>query len=214
MPQATSDVIGLQLENVRKDIADSKSHHIGETLLVVGDNPEVIGRNAYLAGLIDGEGCIYAVKRGRTLPGRPERFTYCLTLEMAMCSKETIFWVAENFGGRVCVQKSRTNRPYYHWRITNDSAVEVLKKVYPFMVTKKQQAALAFKFREVIKQSAWQRDSHRNSLRDELILKIRSLNQRWTLTKTVETSRGTPEMEMIQSELQGDLQRPLATSAA
>jgi len=86
--------------------------------------------------------------------------------------------------------------------------VEVLKNIYPFLITKKRQAALFFKFREVCKQTAWKRGAHRTELRDKLIAAIRSLNY-----GAVETAREAGDnSEMIQSELCGDAQRVAAMS--
>ena len=120
------------------------------------DNTEAIARCSYLAGLLDGDGCIYANKRSRSTRGKVngksyETFMYFLTVEISMCSYDAMKKIHEWFGGTLTVQKSRTGRPYYHWRVWNDAAVEVLKLIYPYLIIKKKQAALAFKFREVIK---------------------------------------------------------------
>jgi hypothetical protein len=176
-----------------------------------GDNSEAIAKRAYLAGLIDGDGSICVSVHDRNTRKGPSR-RYALTIELAMCSEPVIRWVAENFGGNIRSQRSRTNRKYWHWRLFNDTAVEVLKLVYPYLVEKKRQAALAFKFRELLKQTAWTRGSHRTSLRDELIEEMRSLNYR-PPRKAVETVReaGSQTSEMIQSGLHGDVQESSAT---
>lgn len=186
---------------------------ISEKLLGHQDNSEAVGKNAYLAGLLDGEGCIYVQTYFGKQPGKK----YCLYLELSMCSEPTIRWVHKNFGGRC-----RTAKPYgtrkkvqYHWRVANDHAIEVLKLVFPYLITKKRQAALAFKFRKVALQTAWKRGSHRTELRDELVRQIKALNWRERVPKAVETVREVQSKgsEMIQSGLRGDVQEPPETTA-
>jgi hypothetical protein len=185
---------------------------ISEDLLDNQDNSEAVGRNAYLAGLVDGEGCIYV----QTYYGRQPGKKYCLYLELSMCSEPTIQWVQKRFGGRY-----RTAKPYgvrkrvqYHWRVSNDLAIDILKLIYPYLITKKRQAALAFKFRKVAVQTAWKRGLHRTKLRDDLVRRIKELNWRERVPKAVETVRKvrgeTPEM--IQSGLHGDMQESPETT--
>ena len=76
---------------------------ISEKLLETQDNSEAVGKNAYLAGLIDGEGCIYV----QTYFGRQPGKKYCLYLELSMCSEPTIRWVQKHFGGNY-----RPAKPY------------------------------------------------------------------------------------------------------
>src|SRR5215472_1920853 len=124
---------------------------------------------AYVAGLFDGEGsvCTYTYK-GKE-PGRK----YAAWLEVCMCSEETVHWIKEHFGGSISVRKPKPHhswkREQWHWKIPGDAAVAVLKMIYPFLITKKRQAALFFKFREVCKQTAWKRGALRTELRDKLM---------------------------------------------
>src|SRR5215472_16338055 len=123
-----------------------KPHYFAETL-ALRDNTEAT--IAYFAGLFDGEGsvCTYTYK-GRE-PGRK----YTAWLEVCMCSEQTVKWIQEHFGGNISVRHPKAHhtwkRPQWHWRVFGDAAVEVLKNIYPFLITKKRQAALFFKFREV-----------------------------------------------------------------
>ncbi len=184
---------------------------ISENLLGDQDNSEAVGKNAYLAGLIDGEGCIYV----QTYFGRQPGKKYCLYLELSMCSELTIRWVQKNFGGNYRAAKpyGKRKRVQYHWRVSNERAIAILKHVYPYLVTKKRQAALSFKFRKVVQQTAWKRGSHRTKLRDELVRQIRALNWRERVPKAVETVREVQASrpEMIQSGLHGDMQEFPAT---
>ena len=98
-------------------------------------------KNAYLAGLIDGEGSLYLkLDDGNGVMAQ---------LTIAMCSEETIGWIAENFGGRV----ERVNRvrkenhsQLWRWRVHGAMAAVILKDTIPYMVTKRRLAELFVEF--------------------------------------------------------------------
>ena len=79
-------------------------------------------------------------------------------------------------------------RPFWVWRIYNDAALNILKLVYPYLIVKKREAALLFKFAEVKKQKL-EKGTHRWQLRDALLRKITGQIQHLhrPLAGTVET---------------------------
>lgn len=188
-------------------------------------NTEAVGKIAYLAGLLDGEGCFqaYIAERGLTKyrtaepmhNGEPYMKTaYQVCLEMAMCDEKTIRWVHATFGGAVsfkdCRRRNKACRDQWHWRVWNDTACATLKLIYPYLIGKKRQAALIFKFMEVKKQKV-KPGSHRWKLRDELLRKIAAEVKSEHLYRlkpnAVETVRDDRQKaDVIQSSLHGDMQ--------
>lgn len=98
---------------------------------------------AYLAGLIDGEGCLRVEKSGGKYRYTPMTPTVCVTNS----NPTLIKWVIEKFGGHLYLKKSKTCWDIY-W--LGKRAVEVLEQVYPYLVGKKEQADLIFAYRKLV----------------------------------------------------------------
>ena len=93
---------------------------------------------AYIAGLIDGEGCIWAA----TKPNG----SFAAVLAVNMIHRPTIEWLwratGVGFVYKFASQKSRSipRRQLWRWAATNAVGAEVLEAVLPYMVTKSLQA--------------------------------------------------------------------------
>jgi len=89
---------------------------------------------SYLAGFFDGEGCIYARKRGN----RAE-----VVLEASQVMAEPLGLFVRVFGGKVDTPRA-PGRLVFRWRIHKRSAVrETLRELYPDLRVKREQARLA-----------------------------------------------------------------------
>lgn len=94
---------------------------------------------AYVAGFLDGEGCIYI--NDSTL--------YVIT---AQCNKEVLDKCKESFGGGVYEhiseqKRQKTNwRRSWQWRVWNKGAADLLEACLPYLIVKKEEAELALKF--------------------------------------------------------------------
>lgn len=102
---------------------------------------------AYLAGVMDGEGCIRIEKSGgkyRYLPHTP-------TVSVSNCNPALIRWILSTFGGHLYQKK---NRGKYQtvWDVywLGNKAIELLGEIYPYLVAKKEQADLVFSYRELV----------------------------------------------------------------
>lgn len=93
---------------------------------------------AYIAGYIDGEGCI------GYWSGHAE-------LKIETCNPHPLKFVAKHFGGKVLPQKRKTekNRTVYRLHYTRFAAVKVLKHTVEFMHEKKKQATLCLNMHEM-----------------------------------------------------------------
>lgn len=129
----------------------------------------------YLAGLIDGEGCISVGKQTRKDMISPY---YHLRISIEMTSKEVINKIYQHYGGSLHKQKNRLNRKaVYTWSITGKYAYELLSLLIPYLIIKRQEAILGKEFFEEIKLSKgkWhkitreeniQRDSYYQMMKD------------------------------------------------
>jgi len=114
---------------------------------------------AYLAGLIDGEGCITIDKIrlfARNGSGK-FRWRYKLSLRVAMCDKPTLDWIARLFAGKV-YPRSRNSmkrlspkaRQQWCWVTTDSNAERVIVGIQPWLKNKLVEANAALAFRKTV----------------------------------------------------------------
>ena len=152
--------------------------------------PRQVAEIAYLAGLLDGEGTIQTKKE----MNHGVRTSYKLWVSIRLVTEEPLREMCELFGGSLYYYDSKNPkwRGAYVWTLGYDAVEELLKLVFPYLRLKKRQAALAFKFREVIRQTLRSKDKHRLALRDDVMREMAELNRRGTRS-AVETVRATPQ---------------------
>ena len=104
---------------------------------------------AYAAGLIDGEGCITIKKQrsshGGKYLGRNYTPAYRPTLTVEMCDRGGLDALLAWFGGSIIIHKARLSRHRvrYAWYLSCDRAVDLLRRVSPFLLVKRRQAEVA-----------------------------------------------------------------------
>ena len=120
--------------------------------MILGDNVNALTEveKAYLAGLIDGEGCITILKnksqRECTTP------MYALLVIVMMTEEEVIRHCHEMAGiGSVTIGHSNQKvdpkyRMRYQWQMSRNQAVELLTVIKDYLIVKKDQAELALEF--------------------------------------------------------------------
>lgn len=104
---------------------------------------------AYLAGLIDGEGNIAIQTRAAGNHGTRQR-SYINYLRVANTDIRMLEWIRETTGyGTISsdVRQRGNRRQCYQWICAARQAEEILRAVFPYLVIKKEQAALVFEFR-------------------------------------------------------------------
>ena len=104
---------------------------------------------AYVAGIIDGEGCVefkWADRIRRDLKGHPTYRTLICRLEVPQVDKRLIDWLMEITQEGTRDIKRYPNNPNWHdqhrWRVGYHGVYRVLKQVYPYLIIKKQKAKL------------------------------------------------------------------------
>jgi hypothetical protein len=163
---------------------------------------------AYIAGIIDGEGCITIERRDQYYKKKNGRYydcgiTYTLFISVTQIDDIIPKYLYGIFGGShhpVYRNKPDGRHTYYRWQIASNKARNVLKKIIPYLRLKKQQALLAIEFqlsmnrvierRKVrnIKGNYFVTDSERK-YRENCYLKLREMKR-----AVVETKSAKPEM--------------------
>ena len=101
---------------------------------------------AYLAGLIDGEGCIRI--EGGVYSSR--RFSGTPTVALTNSSSKMIDWVLDKFGGHLYRKKRRTCWDIY-W--LGKAVIPILEGIYPYLTAKKDQAEIVLAYRKLVEKS-------------------------------------------------------------
>lgn len=132
---------------------------------------------AYLAGIIDGEGCISI----RRWIDKKVYVGYSLMLDVGNAKPALAEWIKENFGGTVShtAFKHPNHNDRYVWRISHGRAGEIIKSVQPFLLLKQEQAKLALEFRDTFHKDNTKglpSDIHKH--REQLIADLHILNKR------------------------------------
>jgi hypothetical protein len=92
-------------------------------------------KNAYFAGLIDGEGtiAIYNLSNGTVRP----------VIKVDMTCEKTVRALHEHFGGYFGIKKveAKPGRlPQWRWEVTFSSALRVCALIRPYLITKTESA--------------------------------------------------------------------------
>lgn len=108
---------------------------------------------AWLAGIIDGEGCISISKRnlGKAKSGRLG-FSYRLNVMVRMTHKPTIEKIVSLVGLGKCDRHERdiTRKDAFVWSLWTQQAFALLKEILPYMITKRNNAINAIEYVEYV----------------------------------------------------------------
>lgn len=136
---------------------------------------------AWIAGIIDGEGCIDL--RKTEYPSGNNSYQPIISVEMT--HKETIYRLQELFNlGSIYYRSRKANhKNAYNWTVCSDNAFYVAKLIKDYVFTKLEQINLLLEFEEkcVCKSGRWnRRDNHLPAeildLMQMIYLDIRKLN--------------------------------------
>lgn len=137
---------------------------------------------AYIAGIIDGEGCVGIHKC-------PDKRGYSRLHYLYLCISNNnpivIDYFQSKLGGNITKRKSHPEwNPNYKWFIRSGKAEEVLSIVLPFLLIKKEQAKVGIEFSKIKSSTQGKRLSVEEwNLREEYYLKIKELNNLYTKPK-------------------------------
>ena len=146
---------------------------------------------AYLAGLIDGEGCIY-VDKHKDKRNKTNNSSYCLRLKINNTCEKMVDWLMLNFRefnpcSFACKGKEydEGRRTCYEIKFNGKNAINLLKLVKDFLITKHKQCEYALEFEETIYDNTRKRngrfapgDPDIMKKKEKIYQKIKNLNQR------------------------------------
>ena len=136
---------------------------------------------AYAAGLVDGEGSVRITERGAQGGTALRRGQYTLMVELTNTSLPMIDWLVARFGGSVSYAKAnpiRNAREKWHWRVAANKALYVLDAVWPYLITKRQQAKLGRRFQRYAQYAGRAQTDKVYRLHQRFYTELRRLNAR------------------------------------
>ena len=97
---------------------------------------------AYVAGLVDGEGCIgFTQCRGQLIP----------RIDIANTNQDLLLMLQEKFGG--CIRQNKRAKDNwkigYHWVVTSKLAMDFLDKVGKYLILKTNQMYCLFAYEAI-----------------------------------------------------------------
>lgn len=102
---------------------------------------------AYLAGIIDGEGCIYINTKKATATRRPG---HTVVLTIVQKERGWLEMLQERTGFDGTMYTYNRASPVTAWRLTGKDAIEMLEAVLPYLTLKKNQAEGALELAKTI----------------------------------------------------------------
>lgn len=139
---------------------------------------------AYLAGLIDGEGCITIAKR-KSGQRKGEPWYYQPVVSIGNTDKGMIDYVYNLTHGFVLERKGRrSQKQKKEWKrvyslfLTGEKMRQALKEILPYLRTKRRQAEILLEFPSYAHRGRMKRNWEEIKRQDSLWREIRELNQR------------------------------------
>jgi len=96
---------------------------------------------AYVAGLIDGEGCIGAQLH-------KSKDCSMIFIKVGMADRECVEFLQFLFGGKIYQEKIKRKNTIYVWALYGMKAWEILKEIKPYLILKRSRAEIAIRIFE------------------------------------------------------------------
>lgn len=143
---------------------------------------------AYMAGIIDGEGCLYIGQASRNFDGKITRHHRGL-LKVDNTERILIEWIMKTFKGlESSVMRKTSSKKYeriiHTWVATGDRLLDLCEQILPYLTIKKKHCVNMIKFRKTFTNKIGQHTPPSNEaikIREECLNVSRKLNSRWHL---------------------------------
>lgn len=139
---------------------------------------------AYIAGIIDGEGCIYIAKRSPSIDRREITDRFVMGVAVGMTTISVISWLHNITGiGNLYVSKSynKKHRDKWTWRLSVNDSCMLLNQIMPYLILKREQSSLFLEIasiRSIPKYENGKRVRNNQQRQDEIHMRMKSLNKR------------------------------------
>ena len=107
---------------------------------------------SYMAGVVDGEGCI-GISKMKGNYNKAQRIVnprYVLTLVVTNTSTKLMEWLTEKFYGRIHPRKCNNpnTKQGYNWMQDHGKALHTLRMIKPYLIIKREQAEVGIELIE------------------------------------------------------------------
>lgn len=112
---------------------------------------------SYMAGFIDGEGCIGVVKtHGYSKRKDDTRPYYMVNISATNCVMKPLELLKEYFGGFIYNhhKTSKKDKHCWRWQLRAHKAVVAIESLYPYLRVKKPQAELCLEFAKTVNKNS------------------------------------------------------------
>ncbi len=161
---------------------------------------------AYVAGSIDGEGCLDIQKRIRT--DDKNKIHHRPRLRISLTEKELIEWLQKSFGGNISTRIGIDNyKDSYTWSLMGGRLLpSFLQKIYPYLKIKRKQAEVIIKCLKTLNPESYTTNSSgyfpklKEEVardREEFYFQSRQLNQRGKFMQPERLNKATPLGDVI-----------------
>lgn len=142
---------------------------------------------AYLAGIVDGEGCFHACKLKNKPGDGYKNGHYRCVLKVSNTNINIFHWLQNTFKGTCCAAYKETRdhlfkRDIYEWTVTGDRLLDICYQILPYLIIKKEHCEHVIKFRETFPKTLGRGKreitKEEATIREECIAAIKVLNAR------------------------------------
>lgn len=137
-------------------------------------------KKSYIAGFVDGEGCIRLHKEKKIRPFRKNHY-YCLVVSVANTKFGILPILKKKYGGHLALQsRDETRVNIWNWKICGKKAGIFLIDIYKYLIIKRKQARKGIKFQN-FKNNIGHRGKHNEYCNKE----IKYMEKYYLLFKTM-----------------------------
>jgi len=107
--------------------------------------------DAWAAGFFDADGCVRIGKQRRRREGRTVYALRAIVAQSADECPETLLALQSEFGGSLSSSPDRrrgNRKPKWEWLLASRKAERFLRRIFPYVVGKREQVRLALEYRE------------------------------------------------------------------
>ena len=97
---------------------------------------------SYIAGIVDGEGCIVIVVNDN------KHLCHVVSLQIGNTDKMMLLFIKKYFGGSLFRANEKNKNGYWKLQLSSKNAINCIKLIYPYLITKRKQAKMALLFQK------------------------------------------------------------------
>ena len=146
-------------------------------------------QRSYIAGLIDGEGCLTIIKHSDSRNRNNPTITYSPTIVISMTDRMPLDFIQKIYGGAVTLVKKSKDKTKSHYKPmfryvidSHNKCLTLLNDILPYLLVKEKQAKILvalIKYRKSLPTKALRIKEHLVGRKDNGFLEqIRKLNHR------------------------------------